>query len=118
MRYSVDATGVAAVMSDVSSCFDDVVSAVSRALTAAAAAAAALWTDAAKVSKAFDAVMDPRRRSGPGISPYAGDVAERVQRATTAYIAGDDEMATQTDAAAAHADTTMFPVGRWRGVRP
>ncbi|WZH38163.1 MAG: DUF6507 family protein [Microbacterium enclense] len=100
MRYSVDATGVAAVMSDVAACFDDVIAAVTQTLTAADDAAAALRADASGVLRALEAVFSPRRQSGPGIAAYAGEAARRLQDATIAFVTGDDEMAVQTNVVA------------------
>ncbi|MDF2990728.1 MAG: hypothetical protein K0S37_1242 [Microbacterium sp.] len=100
MRYSVDATGVAAVMFDVAACFDDVIAAVTQTLTSADDAAATLRADASGVLRALEAVFSPRRQSGPGIAAYAGEVARKLQDATIAFVAGDDEMAAQTTATA------------------
>jgi len=85
-------------MCDVAVCFDDVISAVTRALTAADDAASSLREDAAGVRRALEAVFSPRRRSGPGMVAYAAGVASRLSEATIAFVSADDEMAAQTSA--------------------
>lgn len=111
MRYSVDATGVADVMSDVAAHLDDVIEAVAQTLIAVDDAIASLRPDASDVRKVLVSVFSTRRRSGPGMASYAGDVARRVQDATLAYIAGDDEMAVQTDAVAKSTAETSYRRG-------
>jgi len=101
MRYSVDAAGVAAVMSDVAACFDDVVAGVSRTFAAVDDAASSLRADASGVRRALEAVFARRRQSGPGIAEYAESVARKLQDATIAFVVGDDEMAATTSAASA-----------------
>lgn len=71
MRYSVDATAVTALVTDVASCLGDAMTAATRAVTAVDDAAAALTGDAAG-----------------------------VRGATVEYVTGDEEMASLTSSAA------------------
>lgn len=112
MRYSVDAAGVAAVMSEVAACFDDAIAGVNRTISAVDDATASLRSDASSVRRALESAFAPRRQSGPGLAAYAGEVASRLQEATVAFVRGDDEMAAQTAAAAEGVSGLMWR-GRW-----
>ncbi len=99
MRYSVDATAVTALVTDVASCLDDATAAAAQAVTAVDDATAALTNDAAAVRAALDAVFASRRQSGPSLTAHAADMIAGIEEATVAYVAGDEEMASQTSSA-------------------
>lgn len=113
MRYSVDATAVTALVTDVASCLDDATTAAAQAVTAADDATAALKNDAAGVRGALDAVFSSRRQSGPSLTAHAAEMIAGIQEATVAYVAGDEEMASRTSSVA----SAVSPV-RGRGFGP
>lgn len=100
MRYSVDATAVTALVTDVASCLDDATTAATQAVAAVDDATAALKNDAAAVRAALDAVFASRRQSGPSLTAHATAMIAAIQEATVAYVAGDEEMASRTSSAA------------------
>lgn len=99
MRYSVDATAVTALVTDVASCLDDATTAAAQAVAAVDDATAALKNDAAAVRAALDAVFASRRQSGPSLTAHAAELIAGIQKATVAYMAGDEEMASTTSSA-------------------
>lgn len=113
MRYSVDATAVTALVTDVASCLDDATTAAAQAVTAVDDATAALKNDAAGVRGALDAVFSSRRQIGPSLTAHAAEMIAGIQEATVAYVAGDEEMASRTSSAA----SAVAPL-RGRGFGP
>ncbi len=113
MRYSVDATAVTALVTDVASRLDDMTTAAAQVLTAADDATAALKNDAAGVRGALDAVFASRRQSGPSLTAHAAEMIAGIQEATVAYVAGDEEMASTTSGS-----LNAVPALRGRGFVP
>jgi len=113
MRYSVDATSVTTLVTEVASCLDDATTAAAQAVTAVDDATAALNNDAAGVRGALEAVFASRRQSGPSLTAHAAEMIAGIQEATVAYVTGDEEMATHTSSA-----SSAVPPLRGRGFGP
>lgn len=96
MRYSVDVAGVAQVVSQFSTHFEDVQAGVNAALNAVDAAAGSFSSSASDVARALDNAFATRRLTGPGLSIRAEEVSTAVRDATVAYVAGDEQMAVET----------------------
>lgn len=96
MRYSIDVAGVARVATEFSASMEGVQVGARAALTAVDSAVDSFHPSGARVADALRGVFAHRRTAEADFSARAADIVATVQTATVAYIAADDQMATET----------------------
>ncbi len=109
-RYEVDIAGVASVTAASSGVLQDVETSVAEGLSALDSVIGALGS-LGGVRSAIDDAADERRRTGPGAVAHGRAVIGAAQRATIAFVEGDDAMSAGVMAQAVDAPWSPFLTG-------
>lgn len=117
MRYSIDVAGVARVATEFSASMEGVQSGARAALTAVDSAVESFSPAGSRVVDALLGVFAPRRTAEAGFSACAADIITAVRTATVAYIAADDQMATETSTSSDLSASAVIRRGFGAGVQ-